>query len=147
MTRTTMSARFDLKFFRVFSNVDFPESVIWPFFTRKVSTVIFSEGGYVLSRSQNYITSNIWYLVHYDIRAKTRSRMTTATTFSHMSISSLELAMEGAICQLSWNSKASLFLVCQKTSVFHAGYSSCCKRLKSSFKASARRQLPFKTPH
>ena len=40
-------------------NLDSPESLILPFFTRKVSTVIFSEEGYVLSRSQNDKTSNI----------------------------------------------------------------------------------------
>ena len=42
---------------------DFPESFSLPFFTRKVSTVIFSEGGYAFSRWQSDKTSNIWYLV------------------------------------------------------------------------------------
>ena len=54
----TTSTRFDLKFFRV-QNIDFPKSFILPFFTRKVSTVTFSEGGYALSPSQNDKTSNI----------------------------------------------------------------------------------------
>ena len=37
-----------------------PGSFILPFFTRKISIVTFIEGGYVLSRSQNDKTSNIW---------------------------------------------------------------------------------------
>ena len=37
-----------------------PDSFTLPFFTRKVSTVTFSEGGYTLSRSQKDKTSNIW---------------------------------------------------------------------------------------
>ena len=40
--------------------IDFQESFILPFFTRKVSTVTFSEGGYTLSRLQNDKPSNIW---------------------------------------------------------------------------------------
>ena len=32
-------------FFAYSQNIDFPESFILPYFTRKVSTVIFSEGG------------------------------------------------------------------------------------------------------
>ena len=40
-------------------NTDFPESFILPFFTRKVTTVTFSEGGCTLSRSQNDKPSNI----------------------------------------------------------------------------------------
>ena len=44
-------------------NIDFPESFIVPFFTRKVNIVIFSEGGYAPSRSQNDQTSNIRCLV------------------------------------------------------------------------------------
>ena len=40
-------------------NIDFPESYISSYFTRKVSTVTFSEGGYALSPSQNDKTSNI----------------------------------------------------------------------------------------
>ena len=59
--------------------MNFPESFILPFFTRKFSIVILSEEGYALSRSQNDKTSDIR---HQDIRAKTRSKMTTATTFS-----------------------------------------------------------------
>ena len=50
-------------FFAYSQNIDSPESFILPFFIRKVSTVIFSEGGYALSRSQKDKTSNIWYLV------------------------------------------------------------------------------------
>ena len=38
--------------------IDSLESFILPFYTRKVSTVNFSEGGYTLSRSQNDKTSN-----------------------------------------------------------------------------------------
>ena len=45
---------------RILKIIDSPESFISPFFTRKVSTVTFSEGGYTLSRSQNDKTSNIW---------------------------------------------------------------------------------------
>ena len=41
-------------------NTDFQESFILPFFTRKVSTVTFSEGGYTLSQLQNDKPSNIW---------------------------------------------------------------------------------------
>ena len=33
-------------------NIEFPESFSLPYFTRKVSTVIFSEGGCALSQSQ-----------------------------------------------------------------------------------------------
>ena len=47
-------------FFAYSQNVDSPESFILPFFTGKVSTVTFSEGGYSLSGSQNDKTSNIW---------------------------------------------------------------------------------------
>ena len=49
-----------LSFFAYSQIIDFPESFILPFFIRKVSTVIFSEGGYALSRSQNDKPSNIW---------------------------------------------------------------------------------------
>ena len=65
-------------------NIDFPESFILPFLTRKVSTVIFSEGSYALSRWQNDKTSNIWIILFPPLRhhARTRSRMTVATTFS-----------------------------------------------------------------
>ena len=59
-TRTTTSTRFDFfEFFTYFQNIDSPESFILPFFTGKVSTVIFSEDGYALSRSKNDKTSNI----------------------------------------------------------------------------------------
>ena len=60
---TTRSTRFGLKFFAHSQNIDSPESFILPFFTRKVSIVTFSGGGYALSRSQSDKTSNIWYLV------------------------------------------------------------------------------------
>ena len=58
--RMTSSTRFDFKFFRVFSKYRLPGKL---HFTIKVSTVIFSEGGYALSRS-----------------------MTTATTFSRQNV-------------------------------------------------------------
>jgi len=45
-------------FFAYSPNIDFPESFILPFFTRKVSIVILSEGGYALSRPQNDKTFN-----------------------------------------------------------------------------------------
>ena len=44
---------FPRSFFASSQNIDFPESFILPFFTRKVSIVIFSEGSHALSRSQN----------------------------------------------------------------------------------------------
>ena len=44
--------RFDLKFFRVFSKYRPPGKLHFTIFTLKVSTVIFNEGGYALSRSQ-----------------------------------------------------------------------------------------------
>ena len=44
-TRTTTTARFDLKFFRVLSKIDTPELFIVLFFTKKVSDVIGFEGG------------------------------------------------------------------------------------------------------
>ena len=50
---------FPSSFFAYSQTIDFPESFNLPFFTRKVSTVIFSEAGYTLSRSQNDKTSNI----------------------------------------------------------------------------------------
>ena len=59
-TRTTTSTRFDVKFFRVFSKYRLQEGFILPFFTRKVSTVTFSEGVYTLSPSENDKTTNIW---------------------------------------------------------------------------------------
>ena len=46
-TRKTTSTRFDSR-----------EKFILPFFTRKVSTVICSEGGFALTRSQNDKTDN-----------------------------------------------------------------------------------------
>ena len=48
-----------LKVFSRILKIDSPESFILPFFTRKVSTVIFSEGDYAPFRSQNDKTSNI----------------------------------------------------------------------------------------
>ena len=45
---------------RILKIIDSLESFILLFFTRKVSIVTFSEGGYTLSRSQNDKTSNIW---------------------------------------------------------------------------------------
>ena len=76
-TRTaTTSTRFNLKCFRIFSkNV---QSFTVLFFTWKVSAIIFIGDSLALSRSQNDWTCSC----HYDILAKTRSRMTTATTFS-----------------------------------------------------------------
>ena len=59
----TMSTRFNLKFFRLLSNYRLPGKLHLPYFTRKVSTVILSEGRYALSRSQNDKTSNILNLV------------------------------------------------------------------------------------
>ena len=58
-----MSTRFNLKFFRLLSNYRLPGKLHLPYFTRKVSTVILSEGRYALSRSQNDKTSNILNLV------------------------------------------------------------------------------------
>ena len=46
---TTTRTKIDLKLFRMITqNIDSPESFNLPFFTRNVSTVIFSEGGYTL---------------------------------------------------------------------------------------------------
>ena len=84
-TRTTTSTRFDLKFFRVLSKIDTLKLFIVLFFTRNVSSVIFFEGGQDLSRLQNTKTSHISVITcsrHYDTLTKTRSRMTTAITFS-----------------------------------------------------------------
>ena len=47
-------------FFAYFQNIDSPEIFILPLFTKKISTVTFSEGGYTLSRSQNDKISDIW---------------------------------------------------------------------------------------
>ena len=41
--------RFEFKVFSCILKIDFPESFILPYFTTKVSTIIFSEGGYTLS--------------------------------------------------------------------------------------------------
>ena len=67
-------------FFAYSQYIDSPESFILSIFTRKVSTVTFSEGGYTLSRSQNDKTSNLLITCfrYFDIIAETRSRMTTA---------------------------------------------------------------------
>ena len=70
LARTTTTTRFDFKLFRV--TIDSFESFILPFFTRKVSTVTFSEGGYTLSRSPNDKTSNTHS--HFDNLSKSRSR-------------------------------------------------------------------------
>ena len=71
-TRTTTSARFKLKCFRIFSkNV---QSFIVLFFTWKVSAVIFIGDSSALSPSQNDWPGSC----HHDIPAKSRSRMTTA---------------------------------------------------------------------
>ena len=62
-TRTTTGRDLTYSLFASSQNIiDFPESFILPFFTRKVSTVTFSEGGYTLSRSQNHdkTSLNIW---------------------------------------------------------------------------------------
>ena len=80
-----MSTRFDLKLFRVFLKYRLPGKLILPFFSRKVSTVTFSEGGYTLSRLQNDKISNIITCFHHFVIlavAKTSSRVKTATTFS-----------------------------------------------------------------
>ena len=46
---TTTRTKIDLKLFRIITkNIDSPESFNLPFFTRNVSTVIFSEGSYTL---------------------------------------------------------------------------------------------------
>ena len=58
-TRTTTSMRFDFKFFRVFSKYRLLGKLHFTIFHKKISTVIFSEGGYALSLSQNDQTSNI----------------------------------------------------------------------------------------
>ena len=54
-TRTTTSTRFDVKFFRVFSKYRLHGEL---YFTKKVSTVTFSEEGYALFLSQNDKTSS-----------------------------------------------------------------------------------------
>ena len=72
-----------LNFFASSQNVDFPESFILPFFSRKVSTVTLSERLHPLAIAK---WSNFQYLItcfrHFDILAKTHSRVTTTTTFS-----------------------------------------------------------------
>ena len=62
-----------------YTRFDSREKFVLPFFTRKVSTVIFSEGGYALSRSQNDKTDNSFSPLQH---GKIRSGVTTATTFS-----------------------------------------------------------------
>ena len=73
-----------LKVFRVFSKYKLPWWLHCTIFTRKVTTITCSEGGYTLSQSQNDKTTNILVtcFCHFDILAKTRSRVTTPTTFS-----------------------------------------------------------------
>ena len=58
--------RFDLKVFRLSSKCNFPESFILPFFTRKNSIAIFSEGAYALSRSQNDKTFKLDLVTVFD---------------------------------------------------------------------------------
>ena len=49
------------KFFLAYcQKIDIPESFIAFFSTRKVCIVIFTEGGWALSRLKNAETSNIW---------------------------------------------------------------------------------------
>ena len=83
-TRTTTSTRLTWSFFAYSQNIDSPERFILPFFTRKVSTATFSEGGYALSPDRKMIKllTLITCVRYFDILAKPRSRMTTATTFS-----------------------------------------------------------------
>ena len=47
-------------FFAYSQNTDSPESLILPFFTRTISTVTLSVGGYTLSWSPSDKTFNIW---------------------------------------------------------------------------------------
>ena len=77
----TSSTRFDFKFFRLFPKYRLPGKL---HFTIKVSTVIFSEGGYALSRSmttattfsrQNVAGSREHYVVLRKSRSRTRLRI------------------------------------------------------------------------
>ena len=78
-SRTTRRATLNFKLSRLFSKIEIPERCIVHFFTTKVGTLISAEEGWAISRSLNDKISNIR---HYEILAKTRSRLTTATTFS-----------------------------------------------------------------
>ena len=68
-------------FFRVFSK----NFILLLFFNRKVNTVIFIEGGSVLSRSQMTTRHDLNDLItcfrYYDVFVQTRSRMTTRGSF------------------------------------------------------------------
>ena len=55
-----LGGRVRVRDFAYSQNIDFPESFILLFFTRKVRTVTLSVGDYTLSRLQNDKTSNIW---------------------------------------------------------------------------------------
>ena len=69
-----MSTRFDLNFSRRSSKYRLPTKLFLLYFTRKVSTVTFSEGVYALSPSINDKTSNIF--------ATTRFSLTLVGSFS-----------------------------------------------------------------
>ena len=80
-TKKTTSTRFNLKFFGVLSKHIQPGRLHCTIFTWKISAVIFIGEGFALSRLQNDYNL-ITYSIHYYILANTRSRMTTAITFS-----------------------------------------------------------------
>ena len=109
-TRTaTTSTRFNLKCFRIFSkNV---QSFIVLFFTRKVSAIIFIGDSLALSRSQNDGTCSC----HYDILAKTRRRMTTATTFSHQN----DAGSRASTTQYWENLVLEVVLVAESKALYH----------------------------
>ena len=109
-TRTaTTSTRFNLKCFRIFSkNV---QSFIVLFFTWKVSAIIFTGGNLALSRSQNDWTCSC----HYDILAKTRSRMTTATTFSRQN----DVGSRASTTQYWENLVVVVVLVSESKALYH----------------------------
>ena len=80
-TGTSTSTRFNWKFLRVLSKKRHLGKLYFTFFTKKVSTVIYTEGGEALSRQQNDKTTYFDnFSRHYDILAKTRGRMTMAIT-------------------------------------------------------------------
>ena len=109
-TRTaTTSTRFNLKCFRIFSkNV---QSFIVLFFTWKASAIIFMGDSLALSRSQNDWTCSY----HYDILAKTRSRMTTATTFSRQN----DAGSRASTTQYWENLVLVVVLVAKSKAVYH----------------------------
>ena len=83
-TRTTTTTRFDLKFFFAYSqNIDTLEFFIVLFSPEKLAMLSFlKEVKTSLDcKMRKHLTLDKLY-PHYDILAKTRSRMTTATTFS-----------------------------------------------------------------